>query len=113
MVHCGLDARFFLRTCMPVPDRPRLVNVGRLSEQKGQLLLVEAAARLRERGVEFELVIVGDGPMRGEIEAAHRAVRPAAAGPDHRLFWTTMVSARSCRPPGPWYCPALPRDCRW
>ncbi len=42
--------------------------MGRLSEQKGQLLLVEAAARLRDQGINFELVIVGDGPMRNAIE---------------------------------------------
>jgi glycosyltransferase involved in cell wall biosynthesis len=46
----------------------RLVNVGRLSEQKGQLLLVEAAAKLQEQGYDFELVIVGDGPLRSAIE---------------------------------------------
>jgi colanic acid/amylovoran biosynthesis glycosyltransferase len=68
VIHCGLDSGFLPPDIMPVPDRPRLVNVGRLSEQKGQLLLVEAAARLQEQGLEFELVIVGDGPMRGEIE---------------------------------------------
>jgi glycosyltransferase involved in cell wall biosynthesis len=51
-----------------VPEEPRLVNVGRLSEQKGQLLLIEAARLLRDRGVDFELVIVGDGPLRGELE---------------------------------------------
>ena len=42
--------------------------MGRLSEQKGQLLLVEAAARLRDQGITFELVIVGDGEMRDAIE---------------------------------------------
>ena len=44
------------------------MSVGRLAEQKGQLLLIDAAARLRERGLEFELVLVGDGPLRVEIE---------------------------------------------
>ena len=68
MVHCGLDEVFLLTATVPVPRGPRLVNVGRLSEQKGQLLLVEAAARLRDRGLDFELVIVGDGEMRDEIE---------------------------------------------
>ena len=52
-----------------VPAAPRLVCVGRLCEQKGQLLLIEAARLLAERGVEFELVLAGDGEMRGEIEA--------------------------------------------
>ena len=47
---------------------PGLVNIGRLVEQKGQAILVQAASGLRVRGLDFELVIVGDGPMRGEIE---------------------------------------------
>jgi glycosyltransferase involved in cell wall biosynthesis len=68
VIHCGLDEGFLTAAASPVPDRPRLVNVGRLSEQKGQLLLVEAAARLREQGLDFELVLVGDGPLRGEIQ---------------------------------------------
>src|ERR1700677_4172210 len=52
----------------PIPTAPRLVNIGRIVEQKGQAILVQAAAILRDRGHDFELVIVGDGPMRGEIE---------------------------------------------
>ena len=68
VIHCGLDEFFLLTATVPVPERARLVNVGRLSEQKGQLLLVEAAARLRDQGITFELVIVGDGEMRDAIE---------------------------------------------
>jgi glycosyltransferase involved in cell wall biosynthesis len=45
-----------------------LVCLGRLVEQKGQLLLIEAARQLAGKGVAFELVLVGDGPMRAEIE---------------------------------------------
>jgi glycosyltransferase involved in cell wall biosynthesis len=44
--------------------------VGRLCEAKGQLLLVEAAARLRAKGITLELVLAGDGPIRADIEAA-------------------------------------------
>jgi glycosyltransferase involved in cell wall biosynthesis len=43
--------------------------VGRLCEQKGQLLLVEAAQQLAAQGVDFELVLAGDGEIRGAIEA--------------------------------------------
>ena len=43
--------------------------MGRLCEQKGQLLLVEAARRLVAQGVELQLVLAGDGEMRGAIEA--------------------------------------------
>ncbi len=68
VVHCGLDGMFLPVVSSPISDRPRLVNVGRLSEQKGQILLIEAAARLHAQNLDFELVIVGDGPLRSELE---------------------------------------------
>jgi glycosyltransferase involved in cell wall biosynthesis len=40
-----------------------------LSEQKGHLLLIEAASRLAALGLSFKLVFVGDGPLRPQIEA--------------------------------------------
>jgi colanic acid/amylovoran biosynthesis glycosyltransferase len=68
IVRCGVDAMFLGAEPTPVPPVPRLVNVGRVVEQKGQLLLIEAAARVIGEGVDCEVVIVGDGPMRGEAE---------------------------------------------
>jgi colanic acid/amylovoran biosynthesis glycosyltransferase len=68
VLHCGVDALFLRAERTPIPDVPRLVNVGRVAEQKGQMLLIEAAARLIGEGTECEVVIVGDGPMRGEAE---------------------------------------------
>lgn len=67
-VHCGLDAQFLDAPPTPVPDTPRMVCVGRLCEQKGQLLLMQAAHRLKQRGIAFELVLAGDGEMRDEVE---------------------------------------------
>jgi colanic acid/amylovoran biosynthesis glycosyltransferase len=69
VVHCGVDANFLAAPPTPIPDRPRFVCVGRLSEQKGQLLLIEAAKRLAQEGLAFELVLVGDGELRSPIEA--------------------------------------------
>jgi len=69
IVHCGLDASFLDAAPTPIPSSRRVVSVGRLNEQKGQLLLVEAVAQLAKRDVDFELVLVGDGEMRGEIES--------------------------------------------
>lgn len=69
VVHCGLEPAFHAAAPSPPPAAPRLVCVGRLCEQKGQLLLVEAAVRLARKGVEFELVLAGDGDMRAEVEA--------------------------------------------
>lgn len=70
VVHCGVDEAFLdAAQISPVPDVRRLVCVGRLCEQKGHGLLVEAAARLAEQGERFELVLVGDGPLRPQIES--------------------------------------------
>ncbi len=69
VVHCGLDAAYFAGPVIAAPIARRLVCVGRLCEQKGQLLLVEAAHRLMAQGVNFELVLAGGGEMRGAIEA--------------------------------------------
>ncbi len=68
VVHCGLEAAFHDVPPAPAPAAPRLVCVGRLCEQKGQLLLVEALAQLAAKGIAFEMVLAGDGELRGEIE---------------------------------------------
>ena len=68
IVHCGLEPAFHAGAAVPPPAAPRLVCVGRLCEQKGQLLLVRAVAQLVARGVAVELVLAGDGEMRSEIE---------------------------------------------
>ncbi|MEG4228553.1 glycosyltransferase [Microcoleus sp. N9_B2] len=68
VIHCGVDAAFLVHPHIPIPAAPRLVCVGRLSEQKGHLLLLEAASKLAVEGLEFKLVFVGDGPLRAEIE---------------------------------------------
>ncbi len=68
VVRCGVDDQFLRDEIFPIPKTNRLVCVGRLSEQKGQLLLIEAVGRLRDQGIAVTLVLVGDGEMRGEIE---------------------------------------------
>jgi colanic acid/amylovoran biosynthesis glycosyltransferase len=69
VVRCGLDAAFLEGKTTPPPGNRRLICVGRLCEQKGQLLLVEAAVLLKDKNIDFEIVLAGDGPMRQEIEA--------------------------------------------
>ncbi len=69
VVHCGLDKAFHDAAATPPPAAARLVCVGRICEQKGQLLLVEAAARLVRKGIALELVLAGGGEMRQEVEA--------------------------------------------
>src|SRR4051812_29044596 len=72
VVRCGVDASFLEGDLSPIPAAPRLVCVGRLSEQKGHLLLIQALKRVRDRGIDFEVALVGDGPLRGEIDAEVR-----------------------------------------
>jgi colanic acid/amylovoran biosynthesis glycosyltransferase len=68
IVRCGVDDLFLAGDATPLPSSRQLLSVGRLSEQKGQLLLIEAAGLLKDRGVDFKLVIVGDGELRKPIE---------------------------------------------
>ena len=68
IVRCGLDAMFLNAPATPIPQTHKLVCIGRLTEQKGQLLLVQAAAQLAKEGEDFELTLAGDGAMRAEIE---------------------------------------------
>jgi len=68
VVHCGLEPSFHDVAPVPPPAAPRLVCVGRLCEQKGQLLLIEAVHRLARKNIQCELVLAGDGEMRTEIE---------------------------------------------
>jgi glycosyltransferase involved in cell wall biosynthesis len=68
VVHCGIDVQFYAGDVNRSFEPKRLVCVGRLCEQKGQLLLVKAANLLTLRGIELQLVLAGDGEMRGELE---------------------------------------------
>lgn len=68
VVHCGVDAGFSALAAVAPSRANRLVCVGRLCEQKGQLLLVRAAAALAADARNFKLVLVGDGEDRGAIE---------------------------------------------
>jgi colanic acid/amylovoran biosynthesis glycosyltransferase len=78
VVHCGLDQSYLATAPRPSSSTTRLINIGRLSEQKGQLVLIEAAARLREQGREFEIVIIGGGPFKQAIEERIRKLNLGA-----------------------------------
>ncbi len=47
---------------------PQIVMVGRLEREKGLFDALEVAKRLQERMVSFHLEIVGDGPLRKDLE---------------------------------------------
>lgn len=71
IARCGVDDTYLQMDveAAPVPNVARLCCVARLSGQKGLPLLIESAALLAARGVDFHLTLVGDGEMRPEIEA--------------------------------------------
>ena len=60
--------RFHTRPAIPAGDPPILITVASLRPIKGHRVLLEAASRLAERGVDFRLKIVGDGPERENLE---------------------------------------------
>lgn len=70
VVRCGIDPEA-LPEPRPGPEgaRPRLVCVSRLSPEKGQIGLLIAFAEARRRGLDADLVLVGDGPDRAVLEA--------------------------------------------
>lgn len=47
----------------------RAAVIGRLSPEKGVDVLLESVAMLRARGVSVEVLVAGDGPARGALEA--------------------------------------------
>ena len=68
----GVDVRRFRRT-QRAPGARVVVAVGRLVEKKGFRHLLEAAALLRDRGAPLDaLILVGDGPLRADLEARAR-----------------------------------------
>jgi colanic acid/amylovoran biosynthesis glycosyltransferase len=69
IVHCGLDAAFLDKKPLKTPKTSRqLLCIGRLCEQKGQLLLLDAMKQLHDDGINCKLILAGDGPMRKDIE---------------------------------------------
>lgn len=68
VVRCGLQSSFFDTDPVPITGAPNLVTVGRLSEQKGHWVLLDAAQELLNRNVDFHLTLVGDGELRPDIE---------------------------------------------
>jgi glycosyltransferase involved in cell wall biosynthesis len=49
-------------------EQPLILFVGGLIPRKGAKTLIESAVRLRSEGITFHLMIVGDGPQKGELK---------------------------------------------
>lgn len=66
------SSRQRIRGAHGIPDDSLvIVNVGRFSEEKGQMLLVKAGRQLAERYLDRSIcwLLCGDGPTHGDVEA--------------------------------------------
>ncbi|TRW96182.1 glycosyltransferase family 4 protein [Paracoccus sp. M683] len=91
VVHCGLEDAAFGLAPAPLAGAPFLC-IGRLSPEKGHLILLEAFAALRRECPGIRLVLAGDGEMRPQIEA-----RIASLDLGDAVRITGWISARQVR----------------
>lgn len=69
LVNYGIDTRFFRPGASRTEDGPlRIVVVASLADYKGHEYLLEALHRIRRAGVDFACDLVGEGPLRGDIQ---------------------------------------------
>lgn len=94
IVRCGVERAFHEGASLAAPQASRFACVGRLSAQKGQITLVEAAAILKKKGRAFTVTLVGDGEMRADIEAAAR--RLDVLDCFEFAGWRTPADVRRC-----------------
>lgn len=87
VIHSGVDAEDEFDPARVAPlelrgDAPRILWPGRLVEQKDPLLTLDVLVRVRERGTEFVLDVVGDGHMKPAVQA-----RAAELGIGDSIEW--------------------------
>jgi colanic acid/amylovoran/stewartan biosynthesis glycosyltransferase WcaL/AmsK/CpsK len=72
--HLGVDlARFPYRPRQPRTAQPfTVLTIARLVEKKGIAFGLRAVAQLAQTGASIRYVVIGDGPLRGELEALTR-----------------------------------------
>lgn len=68
VVHCGLEDEAFT-PAPPPPADAGFLCIGRLSPEKGHLVLLDAFAALRRDHPRVTLTLAGDGDMRPQIQA--------------------------------------------
>jgi colanic acid/amylovoran biosynthesis glycosyltransferase len=94
VVRCGIDP-----AAMPTPvetggDAVNFACVGRLSSEKGQRGLLTAFAEARQRIGGTRLDLVGDGPLRGEVQALAQELGIAEAVTFHGALSEANTLAR-------------------
>ena len=67
-VYNGLTMADFPQAKISPQGPLRIVTIGRLIEFKGFHHLIEACAKLKESGVDYECCLIGEGPWREQLE---------------------------------------------
>ncbi|MGZ8867194.1 MAG: glycosyltransferase [Thermoanaerobaculia bacterium] len=102
VIHVGIEPQPYEengRRVQPSARPPKILCVAAHKPYKGLPVLIDACRILRDRGVSFACDIVGDGPMRPELESLIRAgnlgdvVRLAGARPQEEV--TRMMAEAS------------------
>lgn len=92
IIHCTVGDDFF-DSATPIDPEARMFScVGRLSPQKGQLVLIEAFSLVIKAGYDVRLVFIGDGELRQEIEK-----KIADKGLDNQVCITGYISEADVR----------------
>ncbi len=68
VVHCGLPKRAFAEHETALPATPNFLCIGRLSGEKGHLILLDAFADVLKQKPDARLTLAGDGDLRDVIE---------------------------------------------
>jgi glycosyltransferase involved in cell wall biosynthesis len=68
VIHGGIYPEIWSRVRTKEVSCPVILSVGTLGEKKGHRFLVESCRRLKDRGYDFRCEIIGDGPLRRELE---------------------------------------------
>jgi glycosyltransferase involved in cell wall biosynthesis len=68
-VYCGIDTKLFSpgRRKREPNQRYRILSAGRLVEKKGFEWVIRAGEILKQRGIDFECVIGGSGPLEADL----------------------------------------------
>jgi len=93
IVHCGLPDSAYGGNDAPLPKNPVFLCIGRLSGEKGHLVLLDGFAQVLKTHPDAQLVIAGDGDLRGLVEARINAL---GIGPAVRITgWITSDQVRA------------------
>jgi colanic acid/amylovoran biosynthesis glycosyltransferase len=67
-IHCGVETDVFLPSQRKQTGPLVFLSVGSLLPRKGHVYLLAACRLLKEHGINFQCIIIGEGPQRNELQ---------------------------------------------